>query len=384
MRIILPFFRAVFLCWLALILPGCIDTYMPDVINATKSYLVVDGFVNTEGITTVVLSRTYAIDAKTAPPAETGATVTIETEGGGNYTARESATKGTYTSASLRLPTTQRYRLRIRTAGGQEYASDYVTAKNTPPIDAVHWRTTEEGLNIYVNSHDDTNDTRYYRWAYEETWEIRPLLVPSVEYVNRRMQDIRVPFPQTCWVSEKSSNIILGNTTSLGRDVVSDQLLRSYSNTADRLYVKYSILVRQYAQTREGYEYWSLLKKNTENIGTLFDPLPAQLTGNMHCLTNEAELALGYVGAGSVQEQRIFISRAQLPPAWRVLSGYENCVPPDTVELPLVPIRFATPVVIPVTPVFASEGYLRGYTRSDADCVDCRKRGTAVRPSFWQ
>ncbi|WP_324673148.1 DUF4249 domain-containing protein [Hymenobacter sp. GOD-10R] len=384
MRIILPLFRVVFLCCLALLLPGCIDSYMPDAINATKSYLVVDGLINSQGITTITLSRTYDIDAKTPAPVESGATLYVEDEAAARYTLLESTTKGTYTSSNQTLSPAKRYRLHIRTKGGKEYTSDYVTVKSTPPIDNVSWKPTNSGLNIYVNSHDDANNTRYYRWSYEETWEIRPLLVPSVEYLNRKMQDIRQPYPQACWITEKSTNIILGNTSSLGRDVVSDQLLRSFSTTSDRLYVKYSILVRQYAQTKEEYEYWSLLKKNTENIGTLFDPLPAQLTGNMHCLNDDTELALGYVGAGSVQEKRILISRGQLPPTWRLQAGYESCVPPDTVSLTNVDNTFTNPVVIPVGPVFSSTGSLKGYTQSSAECVDCRKRGSAVRPIFWQ
>jgi hypothetical protein len=384
MRLLSYPMRTVLLWCLAVALPGCIDPYMPDVIDSTKSYLVVDGIINSQGVTTIVLSRTYDIAAKTAPPVETGATLYVEDEAAARYTLRESTTKGTYTSASLTLSPAKKYRLHIRTIGGKEYASNYVAVKNTPPIDNISWQAATSGLNIYVNSHDDANDTHYYRWSYEETWEIRPLLVPSVEYLNRRMQDIRVPYPQSCWITEKSANIILGNTTSLGRDVVSDQLLRSFSTTSDRLYNKYSILVRQYAQTKEEYEYWSLLKKNTENIGTLFDPLPAQLTGNVHCLNDDTELALGYVGASSVQEKRIFISRGQLPPAWRLLTGYESCVPPDTVKLSNVDNTFSNPAVIPVSPAFSPMGSLQGYTRSGVECVDCRKRGTAVRPSFWQ
>ncbi|OUJ71636.1 DUF4249 domain-containing protein [Hymenobacter crusticola] len=385
MRTILSLVRVSLLWCITLLLPGCIDAYMPDVISATKHYLVVDGSINSQGVTTINLSRTYDISAKGLPPVEVAATVYIEEEGGARYPLPESTTKGTYTSASLTLSPTKNYRLHIRTTGGKEYASNYVTPRSAPPIDNVSWRTTDSGLTIYVNSHDETNATRYYRWAFEETWEIRPTLIASVEYVNRRVQELQPPYPPVCWATEKSSTIILGNTTSLAQDVVSDQLLRSLPTSTDRLFIKYSMLVKQYAQSREEYEYWSLLKKNTESIGSLFDPLPAQFTGNVRCLNDDTELALGYVGAGSVQEKRIFISRTQVPPAWRLSTGYESCFPPDTVELKNVPSTFANPVIVPVVPVFFKlGGPLRGYTIATIDCVDCRKRGSSVRPSFWQ
>jgi len=394
MRFALLLFRITLLWCLAVALPGCIDPYMPEVISATKHYLVVDGFINSQGITTVILSRTYDIDGRTTPPAETGATVTIEAEGGGNYAVRESTTKGTYASASLRLPATQRYRLRIRTSGGKEYASDYVLIKTAPAIDNITWRTANDGLNIYVNTHDDTNASQYYRWEYEETWEIRPPYSPSVEYKNGRMQDITVPFPVTCWGNVKSVDIKISNTTRLSQDVVSDFPIRSFATTASQIYYKYSILVRQHTLTQEEYGYWELLKKNTENIGSLFDPQPAQLTGNVHCLNDDTELALGYVGAHSVAEKRIFISRGELPSTWRLQNGFEGCLPPDSVFLykpsppppnPAEVLRsaFGRSTYLPIQPIY-EQGIIIGYLAKEQSCIDCRARGASVRPSFWQ
>jgi hypothetical protein len=186
---------------------------MPDVIGSTKNFLVVDGFINSRGVTSIKLSRTYDIDAKTAPPVETRATLFIEEEGGVRYPVLETSVKGTYTSTSLALNPAKNYRLSIRTSAGSEYASDFVPAKITPPIDNVNWRAENTGLNIYVNSHDDTKSTQYYRWEYEETWEIVPPYKPVYEYVNRSMRDIVIPYPTVCWGNSKSSNIKISSTT---------------------------------------------------------------------------------------------------------------------------------------------------------------------------
>ncbi|GGF05564.1 DUF4249 domain-containing protein [Hymenobacter cavernae] len=369
---------------------------MPDAISSTKRYLVVDGFINSRGITTIKLSRTYDISSSTTSPVETLATVSIEEEGGQRYLLREGSTKGTYTSANLALNTIKNYRLLIRTTAGKEYASDYTPVKTTPPIDNVTWHPTDTGLGIYVNSHDDANATQYYKWEYEETWEIIPLLSPQLEYKNSIIQEITTLFPKVCWSTAQSTDIKISSTTRLTRDVVSDYLLRSFSTTANQFRYKYSILAKQYALTPEEYNYWALLKKNTENIGTLFDPLPAQITGNVHPLNDEAELALGYVGVRSVEEKRIFISRSELPANWNVLTGYEVCVPPDTIYIdrpkpPPPPVADILRSAFglgssswPLAPVYDGSNTLIGYTSATLDCVDCRRRGTAVRPSFWQ
>ncbi|WP_375435898.1 DUF4249 domain-containing protein [uncultured Hymenobacter sp.] len=364
---------------------------MPEAINADTNFLVVDGFINSNGITTINLSRTYNISSAAAAPKEAKATVYLEEENGVRNVLRESS-QGTYTSAPLRLNPTKRYRLFISATGGKDYASDFVIVKTTPPIDNVAWQAVPTGLNIYVNSHDNTSATQYYRWEYEETWEITPPYAPAVEYRNNRIQDITTPYPRLCWGTFKSVDIELTNTTRLNQDIVSNYLLRSFPTTANQFNTTYSLLVKQYAQTAEEYMYWDLLKKNTENIGTLFDPLPAQVTGNVHCLTDETELALGYIGAHSVEEKRIFIRRAELPRTWFVQTGYERCVPPDSVFFfkppPQPPIAqillgaFGGSAYFPIGPLFESSGLI-GYTAQSRDCIDCRTRGTAGKPSFW-
>jgi hypothetical protein len=130
--------------------------------------------------------------------------------------------------------------------------------------------------------------------------------------------------------------------------------------------------------------YWEQLQKNTENIGTLFDPLPSQLTGNITCLNDAQEIALGYVGAHTVSEKRIFIAPSELPRTWRPLTGYESCIPPDTVDPADIHTVFGFGKVVPVKAAYDVKGVFKGYTSGTRDCVDCRLRGTAIRPSFWQ
>ncbi|HEX8425932.1 DUF4249 domain-containing protein [Hymenobacter sp.] len=392
MRALSLFVRATLLWCLALSLPSCIDPYMPDAISSDKSYLVVDGFINSNGVTTINLSRTYDIQSGAAPPKEGRATVYIEEENGTRNQLRESS-PGTYTSNNLRLNTAKRYRLYISTAG-KVYTSDFTAVKVTPPIDDITWRAVNTGLNIYVNSHDDTNLTQYYRWEYEETWEIVTPYNPGIEYKNGVIQDITVDYPLICWGTSRSVDIKVSNTVRLSRDVVSNYLLHSYPTTSERLRGTYSMLVKQYAQTADEYQYWDLLKKNTENIGTLFDPLPAQLTGNVRCVDDASELALGYVGVHSVEVKRLFIRNSELPRTWPIKSGYEGCTPPDTVFIVGPDIRvppaqilqsaFGGPNYLPIGPHFdPTSGLLIGYTAKNRDCIDCRTRGTAIKPSFW-
>ncbi|MCC3154099.1 DUF4249 domain-containing protein [Hymenobacter sp. BT770] len=385
--------RVVYWCVGLLCLAGCTDPYLPDIIKTPPSYLVVDGSINPQGISSIKLSRTYAIASATAPPAETKATAYIEDDAGTRLLLVEGSSKGTYASAALTLNPARKYRLHLNTLAGKEYVSDFVPVKITPPIDALTWRAAPDGVNIYVNAHDDTKSTQYYRWETEETWEITPPYQPTHEYVKPLLIYIRTPFPRLCWGFERPSSVFISKTTALTQDVVADFRVKALASNSERLYTRYSILARQHALTKEEYAYWELLRKNTESIGTLFDPQPAQLTGNVHCVSNPAEPVLGFVGAHSTTEKRLFIARAELPNARDLLSGYEQCLPPDTVRLPpkgvfpppkpaeVLEAMFGSPAYLPITIEQDNSGqYVLAKPR---DCVDCRTRGSAVKPSFW-
>jgi len=369
---------------LLLALPGCVDKYQPSVIASPQRYFVVDGLVNLRGVTTVKLSYTRSLTTTTVP-VEAKATVRIQDDAGASYPLTEQAA-GTYTSAALTLDAARRYQLRVRTAAGREYASDLVQAKLTPPIDRVHWAVERNGVQLYVDTHDATNNTRYYRWNYSETWRFSTPNYAEFEFVNGAMRR-RTDNIQDCWRTEASTGISLSNTARLSQDVVSKFPLVLWPGNSDRFRIKYSILVQQYAQTAEEAAYWEKLRKNTESLGTLFDPLPTQLTGNVHCLTDASELVVGYVGASSMTEKRLFIDRSEFPATATFLTGYENqCEVPDTIPSKRNPVSFAvgfTREYMPLHEVFNPFGILSGYTRSLTLCADCRLRGTNVKPSFW-
>ncbi|UOQ79764.1 DUF4249 domain-containing protein [Hymenobacter taeanensis] len=356
--------------------------------DAVSSYLVVDGSINSSGTTTILLKRTTSIGQTGPAPVEGKAKVFIEQEGGQRYPLTESPA-GTYTSAALSLAGSKPVRLRFTLANGREYASDFTLAKTTPAIDSITWRPGSDGLQIWVNAHDDTQQSRYYRWSYDETWEFTSAFRSTLEYRNGGLFDRKEDI-YNCWAREAPSAIIIGTSVKLAQDVISQQRLALLPRNTVKLRQKYSILVKQYSLTPDEYAYWETLRKNTENIGTLFDPLPSQLTGNVHNVTDASEDVIGYVGAQSVREKRLFITRDELPSDWPRVTGYEYCKP-DTIPQPKDPMPptereifsfFSSgfPVPIAQLPPYLGGGYLY----STADCLDCRKRGTNVRPSYWQ
>jgi len=143
--------------------------------------------------------------------------------------------------------------------------------------------------------------------------------------------------------------------------------------------VKYSILVKQQSLTKEAYNFWTQLKKSTESLGGLFDPLPSQVLGNMYSENNSAEPVLGYFSGGQTSEKRIFIQFSDLPPDLKLVMP-PNC-PIDTIvndDIRNYPNTF----------LIGSYGapFPLGYIKSEGpNCMDCRDDGGVLqRPDFWE
>ncbi|TWI93913.1 uncharacterized protein DUF4249, partial [Mucilaginibacter frigoritolerans] len=244
------------------------------------------------------------------------------------------------------------------------------------------------GIQLYVNTHDPNNNTRYYLWDYKETWQfhakyLSQFITNGTAIVARRPDQIIY----YCFGNDASSTILLGSSAKLSQDVIYQSPLTSVVSTSEKIETKYSILVNQYALTPDAYAFYTNLKKNTEQLGSIFDAQPSEITGNIHNLNNAVEPVIGYVIACTVQSKRIFISVDQLPDTWSPVYPYECDVDTESfasgaVAQNLIPLGSNT---IPITTYSAPGSHgIDGYLGVDVDCVDCTLRGTKTQPSFWR
>jgi len=368
---------------LILFFTGCREIYnIPDETKNVK-LLVVEGLLNSNGSTTIKLSRTVNPADTTKIKSELNAVVKVEGENNSSFTLTGNS-KGEYVYPSLPLIDNVKYRLRIKTKEGKEYLSDFVPVQKSPSIDSVNWKRKETGLEtgiqIYVNTHDAQNQTRYYRWEYDETWEFHSTYASSFEYKNDTVVQRTDPLAiYICWTSESSNRILVSSSEKLNQDIISLAPLTIIPFSSIKMSVRYSILVKQYALTKEGYEYWNLMRKNTEQVGTLFDPQPSSLFSNIRCLTTPDEQVIGFVSAGTISEKRIFISNAEVVP-W---TYKQICAVEDTIAKKDITTKFANGYYIPTQAIYDMRGNIVAYLAGEAVCVDCRLRGTNIKPLFW-
>jgi hypothetical protein len=359
---------------------GCKDPYVSPYKSPATGYLVVEGYISGNSITQFTLSRTIPLPGDSTLPLENGATVQVQGSDTSSYPLTDTGS-GVYRSIdTLNLNPQLEYRLSIQTSNGEQYLSDFAPYKITPPIDSVNWVLNGDySVQIYVNTHDPTNNTRYYQWSYDQTFEYTSA-EESLYYWDKDTIPPQValrPYNDQvyyCWSSASATTILIDNTSKLASDVVYLQPVNYIPPNNVQLSVLYSILVKQYALTSDGYNFLSLMQQNTESLGSIFDAQPSQLTGNIHCITKPAEQVIGYVSAGTVSTQRIFISRTQ------VRSTYApSCPAKDTIFPTALVSLQAAYTEYGYSPITYNMGWVSNYTT----CLVCTTQGgTNVKPSF--
>ncbi len=363
----------------------CIEPFYPD-IEEYENVLVVDGLITNENIVyQVKLSRTLKFDDIDKKPV-TGAIVQVTDDEGNAYIFREKK-PGTYVSDPDEFTGQigKKYKLTIETVDENKYESGFEEIKKVPEIDSINWEYKEnlsnnvnnpyKGIQILVNTHDPENKTRYYNWRWFETWE----------FITPYRKDT---LPERCWENDSSRVIQVSSTDHLKEDIVHNYPLYFISEGTNRLYRKYSVLVKQYSLTNGAYNYWSRIKETNENTGSLFDPVPTQVTGNITDLDNPDKPVLGYFQASAVTCKRIFIDRSELlAHKLHISPGFEYCESIFIKDL----LDNPRPEYIDYVEnygwiVYYQEiggEFIFTFLTNSISCVDCSVTGTPVKPDFW-
>jgi len=361
------------------LMESCLDPYTAPASLSRLNYLVVEGFLNNETVPTLIrLSRSIPLGSGNKPVPESNAIVEIEDDQGRSFVLAETDL-GSYSRLPLTIGPDRNYRLKIRTSSNKRYESDFVPFRPTPVIDSVNLAVDGQDVHIYTNTHDDNNSTHYYLWKYEETWAYTSAYQSQFKFENGQVI-LRDDDIYHCWKTLPSTQILISSSTKLAQDIISNYTLVTLPLNSERFQSEYSMIVKQFALTKEAFEYWQELKKNTENIGTIFGPQPSQTFSNIHCISNPEEPVIGYFSASSIEQKRVFIFRRDLPIV-RNITGYESCEK-DTLFLSEIPDFRGTELL---STAISSGATLIGYYKSSYNCVDCRFHGgTTVKPDFWK
>jgi hypothetical protein len=366
--------RLIILFLFLLLINSCIVKYIPKT-DENEELLVVEGLITDQpGINTVKLSKTLPLWRRQVAKPLKGCKVWISDDMGRIDSLKET-TIGTYVTspASFQGAIGRMYTLHVRTTadyGNLNYESLPMEMKPVPPIDSIYyekkvyvtWPRPVEGCQIYLDTHDPANNCKFFRWEYSETWEFHlPFNVPN----------------RVCWLSGNSDGIFIKNTSILEEARVTGYPIYSIKDPIDRLSVKYSLLVNQFSLNEDEYLYWERLKNTIDQVGGLYDQVPATIPNNVYCNEDPNRKVLGYFSVSAMSSKRIFIKDS-----FAGMNGlYFDCVSDTIYGTNPIPGLNTTVWVIIDNSDKVPPTRIVTYKIS---CADCRVRGTSIKPVFWE
>lgn len=362
---------------LVMVFAACEEPYEPEIKTGDQEVIVVEGELTDS--TVIKLSKSTALEGSGFTPL-TGAYIEVLNEDGqvvSNFI--ESADSEGFYASYLQLLEGSFYKLRIRTENA-EVESDLIKVLSTPDIEKLSYRIANGEVEILLDS-EIGSAANFYRYNFTETFEYTSrfnsrLLYREGEGVVSRTESEDI---YTCYQTIDNGAIILASAAGLSENRVTEKVITQIDpSTSSRLKIEYSIKVSQRVIDEDAYQFWNILKENTESQGTIFDAQPSRLPTNLKVKSGNINV-VGYISATQVKSERIFIKRDELPENdFTFYDPYGSCtlLPVPTLDRSFDYIRYGW--LIPVT------GSGGGYEAAGPYCVDCRERGGSTqKPDFW-
>jgi hypothetical protein len=289
---------------------SCIDEIdLP--IRLEKPKLVVDGLITNEpGPYIVRLSFTGKYQNSLSTPANlalNGAKVIISDNRGRSTELRQDVLElGTYRSIDPNFvgQTGFSYKLEVQLPTGEKYTTKSELMNPVSPIlnlsyEYVNVETinSNDGYQVYVDTKDPAEEQNFYRWSaygysrWESTGALCSAFGPTLCYQN-------------CWVPTDYPQVLLYSDASINGNFIKKYPV--YLSPV-RAIGNHFIEVTQYSLSKNAYTFWNLYEEQRKRVGTIFDPQPAPIEGNLTNDEDPTDIALGYFSVSSVSKKKLTI-----------------------------------------------------------------------------
>jgi hypothetical protein len=396
-------YRKILAVPILLIISSCIETFEP-VTQTFEEILVVEAIITDElRKQQILLSKTTPLENNEIEP-ETDAIVQVTDNVSNVYSFSESA-PGVYVSNSeFRAEAGREYALSIETSEGESYKSGNATLTGTGQIEEIRaQRITNEngtdGVAIRADGSGFDSNSVFFRYEYEETYQIIPPFVINLDLVvvseNPPLLDtiVKTREERVCYNTIGSKSIILSSANNLSENEVENIQVRFIARDNPILKSRYSILVKQFVHSQQAYSYYETLSRISD-LESVFSQLqPGFVEGNIQATENANKNVIGIFDVASVSNKRIFFNFRDIFQDGNNPPYFVSCKP-DT--------DFVTTIPSPNPTEFSriqrllnqgyklisyEEGFFGGissFTIVPPACGNCTVLGSNIEPEFWE
>ncbi len=221
------------------------------------------------------------------------------------------------------------YKLTVELPDGPRYESSPQILTSSPPItnayaevekgniinelgneESAHW------WNVFVETTTSPDQETHLNWRYKGVFEVETFPEEYCEsdgaICNREVGTERRRVPpgccKYCYITEYGSDFPLAQSSEVAAGRVVRQIAK-IPVTASKIYNYYKLDIYQLSVTPEVYQYLDLLNRQITAQGTIFDPVPAPLKGNMLNVENSSETALGMFYVAGMSSTQLNLTR---------------------------------------------------------------------------
>lgn len=299
--------KIIFIFFTSFMLTACLDEFkIPDQ-NAIQKLVVEGGISNISEEFFLRLSYSDEVGVIRRILPSSGLYVEIRSKSGEKFVLRaDPLGSGQFKPESGKIEgkVGESYALYASFADGREYESQFQKMLEPVPVTEIlskSQKSPSPGYKFSVNLNDPAASENYYRWKAQG-------------YHIRRSVGIKVGFGDNyccnvCWVKEINEGINILSDANFNGNKISDIPVFSSPYFGPG---KQVVLVYQYSINKEAYSFYQKYRSQLNRTGSIFDPLPAGVRGNVINSKDITDLALGFFEVSALSKKQIIIENDDL------------------------------------------------------------------------
>jgi hypothetical protein len=276
--------------------------------------LVVSGQISTIADQNIIELGTSANSEKLPNPLSGASIKLIDNFGTVNFYTETSL--GKYSLANIAGIVGRTYYIEIQTPNGRLYKSLPEKMPVASTIDSVSYEIVNEGVvdfegvasaknfyKIYAHSTLASKNV-YLKWSVNEAFLLSPTDFP----------DILGNIPPPCFILQNADpqRIVLADGSAFFTNKIKGQLVAS--REIDWTFLeKHYFTTYQSSITKEAFEYWRKVNILSNQVGSIFDAPPAEITGNIIGVSNPSEKIVGFFQTSNQALNRFYVLPQDLP-----------------------------------------------------------------------
>ena len=278
-----------------LFLGGCIDPFETSVEQGEKRVVVQGRITSEDGPYSVILTNSgnYSSSIEGISTYISGASVCIYDDQDNCIELYESESGRYYTiDDNFQGKIGNSYYLEIILPEGEIIRSETEKMLQPPPINRAYYEyisgdeIKKEGFYVYIDTQEPGDERNYYKWETISWW------LYSWDPCWHRVPDFE-PF-----------NIL--SDENINGNLIAGRLVKivPYSGT-----MPYVVTIHQIGLSERAFRYIEGVNAQINLSGSIFDPPPTFLKGNLYKVDDEEEIVLGYFYVGGISTIEIAIDR---------------------------------------------------------------------------